>query len=307
MAVKGLIRRMVWRARAPILALGGGGARGFVHIGVMQVFDELGLRPRAIVGTSMGSLIGAMYLVHGSGKRVEALWRHAIDEELLPMVRRVRLVPRAEKREHPLLQVARRIKNRVVVSFALNRSTVLDAEALDRAVDALLPDILVEDLPIPFVAVATDLASGAEVRLTKGSLRDSVKASSSIPGMVPARTIDDRELVDGGVIAEVPVAAAVTLGRPVLCVDASMDLPPFDDDDIALDTMMRTQMMTSSRLRTRQLEGATWLIRPDVGHAAWADWGRFDELLAAGVVAAERFFGIDGGCKVQETTTSETA
>jgi NTE family protein len=238
----------------------------------------------------MGSLMGAMYLVHGSADAVEARWRDAIGQGLLPAVRRVRMVPRAEKREHPLIQVARRIKNRVVVSFALNRSTVLDGTELDQAVDSLLPDIDIGDLPVPFSAVATDLATGAEVRLSRGSLRTAVKASSSIPGMVPAEIVDGRELVDGGVIAELPVAAARALGWPVLVIDASMDLPPMDDEDFALDTMMRTQMMTSRLLRGHQLEEATAVIRPAVGHVAWADWEVFDELVAAGESAAREFF-----------------
>jgi len=279
------------RFRPPVLALGGGGARGFVHIGVMRVLDANSIRVRAIVGTSMGSLMGAMYLAHGSAQVVEDRWREAMDLGILPVVRQVRMVPRAEKKEHPLIQVARQIKNQVVVSFALNRSTVLDGAVLDQAVDHLLPDILIEDLPRPFVAVATDLESGAEVRLSRGSLRMAVKASSSIPGMVPAKLIDGRSMVDGGVVAEVPVAAARERDRSVLVVDASMEIPPVEEDDLALDTMMRTQMMTSQLLRQRQLADATWMIRPKIGHVAWADWGAIDEMIEAGETAARTFFG----------------
>jgi len=287
------IHRLLMRLRPPVLALGGGGARGFVHIGVMRVLDEGSIDVRAMVGTSMGSLMGAMYLTHGSAASVEERWRDAIKLGILPSVRQVRMVPRAEKKEHPLIQVARQIKNQVVVSFALNRSTVLDGAVLDQAVDHLLPDILIEDLPKPFVAVATDLESGAEVRLDRGPLRMAVKASSSIPGMVPAKLIDGRELVDGGVVAEVPVAAARAQGRPVLVVDASMEIPPVEEDDLALDTMMRTEMMTSRLLRQHQLAEATWMIRPKIGHVAWADWGTFDEMIESGENAAREFFGVE--------------
>ena len=240
----------------------------------------------------MGALMGAMYLVHRTAASVEERWRDALEQGVLPVVRQVRMVPRAEKKEHPLIQVARQIKNQVVVSFALNRSTVLDGSVLDQVVDFLLPDILIEDLPRPFIAVATDLESGAETRLSRGSLRMAVKASSSIPGMTPAKSVDGCELVDGGVVAEIPVAAARAQGRPVLVVDASMEIPPLEEDDLALDTMMRTQMMTSRLLRERQLADATWVIRPKIGHVAWADWGTFDELIAEGEVAAREFFGV---------------
>lgn len=285
------IRRVLMRLRSPVLALGGGGARGFVHIGVMRVLEANSIGVRAMVGTSMGSLMGAMYLAHGSAASVEERWRNAIELGILPAVRQVRMVPRAEKKEHPLIQVARQIKNQVVVSFALNRSTVLDGAVLDQAVDHLLPDMLIEDLPRPFVAVATDLESGEEVRLSHGSLRMAVKASSSIPGMVPAKLINGRSLVDGGVVAEVPVAAARERGRPVLVVDASMEIPPVENDDLALDTMMRTQMMTSQLLRQRQLAEATWMIRPKIGSVAWAEWGTIDEMIEAGESAAREFFG----------------
>jgi len=292
MRVEGTFRRAAARVRPPVLALGGGGARGFVHIGVMRVLDELSVRPRAVVGTSMGSLVGAMYLFHGSASAVESAWRQVMDDGILPAVRQVSRVPKAEKKEHPLFQVARRIKNRVVVSVALNRSTVLDGSELDAAVDALLPDLQIGELSTSFTAVATDLESGAEVRLQRGSLRDAVKASSAIPGMVPARVVDGRELVDGGVVAEVPVAAARAVGRPVLVVNASMDVPPLAEDDNALDTMMRTQMMTARLLRHRQLEEATWVVRPDIGHVAWADWAVFDEMIDKGESAARSFFGL---------------
>jgi NTE family protein len=171
-------RRVLCRVRPPVLALGGGGARGFVHIGVMRVLDEMSCPITGVVGTSMGSVMGAMYLGYGSAAAVEARWREAISEGLLPQVGAVRMVPRAEQREHPLIQVARRIKNRVVVSFALNRATVLDGELLDAAVDYLVPDMVIEDLPKPFIAVATNLDTGAEERLDRGSLRLAVKASS---------------------------------------------------------------------------------------------------------------------------------
>lgn len=294
MRFHGSFRYLMIRARPPALALGGGGARGFVHIGVMRVLDELSIRPHSLAGTSMGSLVGAMYLVEGSAAAVESRWRDAMERGILPAVPSVTMVPRAEKKEHPLIQVARQIKNQLVVSFALNRSTVLDGSVLDRAVDELLPDILIEDLPIPFTAVATCLESGDEIRLKRGSLRVAVKASSSIPGMVPAKLVEGNELVDGGVVAEVPVAAARAYGRPVLVVDASMELPPLENDELALDTMMRTQMMTARLLRQRQLADARWVIRPKIGHVAWADWGTFDEMIAAGETAAREFFGAAG-------------
>ena len=93
-------------------------------------------------------------------------------------------------------------------------------------------------------------------------------------------------------MAEVPVSAGRSLGWPVVAVDVSMALPPPNRNGLVLDTMMRTQMMTSTLLREQQLQGANLVVRPEVGHATWADWAMFDDLVAAGRRAAEELLGI---------------
>jgi NTE family protein len=274
-----------------VLALGGGGARGFAHLGVLEVLDDEGLEARAFAGTSMGAVAAGMYLAHGSARRVIELWREALEQHLIPAVRSLNQVPDAESKEHPLIQVARRIRDRVVISLAMNRTTILEKEALDEALMFLLPDITFAELPKPLVVVATDLETGEEIRIREGSVRAAIKASSAIPGMVPAVAHGDRQLVDGGVVAEVPVAAASEEGWPVIAVDASMDVPPLNEDDLVLDTMMRTQMMTARLLREQQLRTATGVIRPAVGRARWAEWQRFDEFVEVGRTAAREFLG----------------
>ncbi len=286
------ILRATWRLKPPVLALGGGGARGFAHLGVLQALDEMRLPVGAVVGTSMGAVVGGMYLAHGSAARAIDLWREAIEQDMIPSVRPVGRVPHADTREHPLIQVARRIHNRVVISFAMNRSTVLDDAALVQALEYLIPDVQFSDLPGRLVVVATDLDTGDEVRLRQGSLRTALDASSAIPGMVPAVDVDGRWLVDGGVVAEIPVVAARDEGWPVVAVDTSMDVPPIENDDLVLDTMWRTQMMTARLLRRRQLKSATHVIRPGVGCARWAEWNRFDEFVEAGRVATREFLGV---------------
>lgn len=282
----------MWRLRKPVLALGGGGARGFAHLGVLDVLDRLGLGVRGVAGTSMGAVIGAMYLCHGSAAATIERWRSAFEEELIPPVRPLRRTPKDEVREHPLLQAARRIRDQIVIAFAVNRSTILDDVDLVKAFDFLIPDISVASLPKPFVAVAVDLETGDEVRLRSGDLRPVLKASSAIPGVLPAVELEGRRLVDGGILAEVPVAAAREMGWPVVAVDVAMEIPPLGDDDTVLDTMMRTQMMTSRLVRRRQLERATMVIRPDVGCTTWADWSRFEDLIEVGRVAAAEYLGL---------------
>lgn len=288
------LRRTLWRVRSPVLALGGGGARGFAHVGVLEVLDACRLPVRAIVGTSMGAVVGAMYLTLGSAAAVRNRWQEARRGHLTLSVTGINRISDAARREHPLIQVARRIRDRVVISFAVNRATMLDDQDFVRAIEFLVPDVAIEELPTRYVAVATDLRSGAEVRIERGPLRTALRASGAIPGLLPAVEVDDRLLVDGGVVAEVPVAAATAIGWPVVAVDVSVDLPAIRDTDLVLDTMMRTQTMTAALLRQRQLEGFHQVIRPQVGHAGWADWERLDEFVAAGRAAAAAWLGLPG-------------
>lgn len=287
-----LVTRSLWRIRPPIVALGGGGARGFAHFGMLSVLDEAGFGVRTIVGTSMGAVAGAMYLAHGSAARSIELWREALARDLIPSVRTLGSLPHAESKEHPLVQIARRIRNRVVISFAMNRGTVLDDQDLAQALEFLIPDVRFEDLPGKLVVVTTDIDTGEEVRLTSGPLQPALMASSAIPGMVPAVEIEGRHLVDGAVVAEVPAVAARDLGWPVVAVDVSTDLAPTRPDDLVLDTMMRAQTMTARLLRLRQLREATHVIRPAVGDARWAEWHRFDDFVQLGRAATRAFLGL---------------
>jgi len=286
-----LARRIGWKVRPPMLALGGGGARGFAHIGALQELDRHDLPVRSITGTSMGAIIGAMYAHSGSGDSVYSKWNDALKRDLIPSPPQHRRSRGRGSRENPFLHAARRFRDRLVVSFALQQPTMLDGSSISDAIEFLLPDVQIEDLPLDFSAVATDLETGDSVIINSGSLRKAVMASGAIPGILPSVEIDGRDLVDGGVIAEVPVREARLLRRPVLAIDVSMSLSERSGDDIALDTMMRTQTMTGTLLRRHQLQGARWVLRPEVGHATWSDWNLFEELVQAGATAMRGWLG----------------
>jgi len=290
-SLRSLARKLSWGVRPPVLALGGGGARGFAHIGFLEVLEREGIRIAGIAGTSAGAVIGGMYLAYGSTAAVLERWREAFERELIPTIPAFGGEDEDHSAEHPLLQAARRIRDRVVISLAVNRSTLIEGEELKNALDFLLPDVAIDELHLPFVAVATDLETGDEVRLDRGSLRDAVRASSSIPGLVPPVIIDGRPLVDAGVIAEVPVGAARRIRSRVLAVDVSAPLPPYREGRLVLETLMRTGMMTSALLRECQLRDATWTVHPPVGRVLWSEWNRFHELVEAGRLAARTFLG----------------
>ncbi len=289
----GVSRRIRWKLRSPTLALGGGGARGFAHIGVLQELDRNGLPVRSITGTSMGAIVGAMYADLGSGDAVFDRWKEALAKDLLPSPPQSSRSRGRGRKENPFLQAARQFRNRLVVSYALHQPSMLDGTSITEAVEFLLPDVHIENLPLKFSAVTTDIETGESVTLSTGPLRTAVRASGAIPGILPSVEIDGHHLVDGGVAAEVPVREARAAGRPVFAVDVSMDLGERSEDDIALDTMMRTQTMTAALLRQRQLGDARWILKPDVGHAAWSDWDLFEDLVEAGAKAMRAWLGAE--------------
>jgi NTE family protein len=166
-----------------VLALGGGGARGFAHIGVLQVLKEAGIKASGVAGTSMGALIGATYAagtdLYYLGQLVEYFhWEDLIDLNL------------------PVLGL-------------------IDGSKVKTVIDLLTKGKSIEDLAIEYRAVATDLLSGEKVIFNEGPLASAVRASISIPGVFNPVEINGRILVDGAVVAGVPVEVARRLGGDI--------------------------------------------------------------------------------------------
>lgn len=176
------------------LVLGGGAARGWAHIGVIRALEEAGVRPDLVCGTSIGALVGAAYAA-GELDRFE---RWVLDLTFKDIV--------------PLLDLS------------LNGG-VLKGERLVAFLRQTFVDRLVESLPVPFAAVATDLRTGAEVWLREGSTVEAVRASIALPALFTPVLRDDRVLVDGGLVNPVPVSLGRAMGAEVLiAVDLNSDI-----------------------------------------------------------------------------------
>ena len=148
----------------------------------------------------------------------------------------------------------------------------------------LIPDVLIEDLPVPFAAVAMDLVTGDEIVITKGSLRKAVAASSAIPGLFPVIEINGRPLVDGGWVDNVPVAPAIALGAHfVLAVDTTLEIPGMTVyPQAAIEIAFRCNEITRILLTRHRKSYADALVTPEIGQMFWADFGALDECLSAG-------------------------
>lgn len=171
------------------LALGGGGARGLSHITVLQAFDDLGLKPCAISGTSIGAMVGSAY---AAGISAQDLREHVLDV----LRSRTRVVRRIfGERPGTLFDL---------IDFSPFSSALLDGERLLKIFLPLAVPEAFSDLRIPFVAVATDFYERSQVVLAQGSLRRAVAASIALPGLISPQTIDGRLLIDGGMVNPLP-------------------------------------------------------------------------------------------------------
>lgn len=188
------------------LALGGGGVKGLAHIALLKKLDQLGAKPAVIAGTSIGAIIGALYAAGISGEEIETRVRAHI------LTRQDNLKSAYQRRAHLVKWVK-------VFAFERNRGGLFTAQGLFEHLFTEIKDMQFDDLQIPFVAIATDFHRGEEIPLNQGNLLTAVTASMAVPGVFAPVTIDERLLVDGGLVNNVPCDYVTAAGRKVIASD----------------------------------------------------------------------------------------
>jgi NTE family protein len=293
--------------RRPVigLALGGGAARGFAHIGIVRTLVAHGIVPSVVVGTSIGAVVGGAY---------------------------------AAGHLDTLEEWARRLQPRNILGYLdirLNGSGLIGGDKLASQLEAAIGPILIEDLPLKFATVATEVRTGHEIWLTHGRMVDAMRASYALPGIFAPVLVGDRWLVDGALVNPVPVSAARALGAEiVIAANLSSDVfthsttiyshgPAADAPEAVIEpappkrgfgklfsperTMKREFFGSSGRpgistimvdafnimqdrITRARLAGdpPDMLITPRVGQIGWFDFHRADDLIAFGTRAAER-------------------
>jgi NTE family protein len=240
------------------LALGGGAARGFAHIGVIKVLEAQGIYPDIVIGTSAGSVVGAMYAAGNNGF---ALQRMAMDMD-----------------EATLSDWS--------LPFFSKSSGVLKGEALQFYVNKMVANVSLEKLKKPFGAVATDLNTGLPVVFRRGNTGLAVRASSSVPGVFQPVKINDRQYVDGGLVAPVPVRFAREMGADfVIAVNISTS-PEGQMASSSLDVLMQTFTIMGQSISYFELQNADVVIRPELPNMGGTDFAGRNLAILAGERAA---------------------
>jgi len=239
------------------LALGGGFARGFAHLGVLKVFEQHQIPISHIAGTSVGSILGAAY---ASGA---------------PLPR--------------IIETCRNIRFRDFARWRVSRLGLASNHRLGNLIERVFHSRQFEDLRIPLAVVATDLTSGEPVVFTQGNLVDAIRASCAFPGLFEPVEIGTRCLADGGLVAPVPTRAARDLGAGII-VGISVGMQ--DGHRGAPTNIFQVVSRAVSAAQKHQLEvwerHADLVLRPDVQSLAWDDFDRAEEAIEAGAVAARR-------------------
>jgi NTE family protein len=258
---------------------------------VIQEIERSGLKFDLIVGTSMGAVIGGLYACYGDSARVIEGLKKFFESELFleAASNTVDEDPGFIGQDGFFNRFVWLFRKGVFYTHTMLRMELITEDLYDRMMTMMIPDVLIEDLPVRFASVAMDLMTGEEVVLTKGSLRRAVAASSSIPGMFPVIQINGRPLVDGGWTNNVPVAPAVALGAHfVLAVDATLEIAGMaSSPKSAMEVLIRCNEITRILLTRHRKSAADVLIVPQIGNISWADFGSFDHCLSAGEKAFE--------------------
>jgi NTE family protein len=239
------------------LALSGGAARGIAHVGVLKALTEHSIPIDCVAGTSAGALVGGAFASGMPMTEIEA--------------------------------IGRSMRWRDIGRVNVSRLGVQSSARMEEYVRARFPVTRFEDLPIPFAAVATDLKSGeAVIMRDEGDVPFAIRASCAIPGWyVPVTDPQGRQLVDGGLVALIPVAVARALGADiVIAVDVNAQGATFlGPPRSALGIILQSMLVVQRTVSRAQLREADVVVKPRVGHIRWDEMARGEEFLAAGYEA----------------------
>ena len=310
-----LLRYLGWETDGPhapdqvTLVLGGGGARGLSHLGVLRAIESAAVSLDRIMGVSIGALVGALYAtsvnVNDAQRKAFTLLNSDSFARIRAELAFASNSPQSQATESYFqgsyfewfAQAKRMVSAHRRLSRGLTSAGLLSDVWLREAIDHLLPDIDISQTRVPISIATIDLLSGKRVALNRGPLRKAVRASMSIPGIFPpvAWQSDPLQrgsnmlLCDLGVIESSPVDLARQDGAGrVIVVDVAQTLPSIAKCKSAMEVSMRLGDISEQLMRPHQTSNADLVIRPEVGHVSWFDFSQPATLIRAGLNAGQR-------------------
>lgn len=268
-----------------VLVLEGGGALGLAHVGVIQELERLGIGIDAVVGTSMGALVGGIYALGYSGEELTKIAESTPWWRLMTEDRTVKEMSYEDRADLA----------RVMASVDFDSQGVKLSGGLltGRKVLAYLDFLSAEagasenfdEFPRAFRAVATDIVTGQPVVLSRGSLSDALRASMGVPGLFSPHEVDGRSLVDGGLVSNLPIEIAQTLGADlIIAVHLANTKTPTEDELLRnpLVSLSRSLDILMGQNVSRQMPKADLLITIDIGAFTTTDFGKSLEIIERG-------------------------
>jgi len=278
---------MFWRRKRIGLALGGGGARGLAHIGVLRVFEREKIPIDLIVGTSIGALVGGAY---ASGISPDELQKKV--EAYLSSTEFQSSAMKAFERAHAKGEVGLTqkiqtyLRNCFYLIQAMLKPGILSNEDFQSTINYFIPDIQIEETRIPFRAVATDLVSGEQITFSEGPLRQAVMASCAIPGAVAPLREGERLLSDGGIICLVPSSVTRQEGADIVISVVVDRCISSEELRTVVDVYYRVSEIMGEKLKNYELAEADVVILPEVGDLHWSNFSQAMNLIEEGEKAA---------------------
>jgi NTE family protein len=269
------------------LALGGGGAKGFFHIGVLKALEKLNVKIDLIVGTSMGAVVGGHYSLYPDAAYVERSICTVFErysKDILALKDYAASPDPSDDKDVFLEKAFSFVKSVYVWHLHIIKPYLASPKPFIRIFKDMFGNSSFSDCKIPFLATSVDLVSGEANIINEGLLHRAVMASSALPGIFPPLAWKDKLLVDGGVLLTFPAEVIKTKSNFIIGVNVEEPWSPAMAKS-AIDVLFLADRVRHKKILSDSLKNADFLLYPDINDISWLDFDKIRELIRRGETA----------------------